>query len=84
MVSMFWAIGGLSSYLLGLDRNTYELSGGLKTEGNSSSGLKEPEFGWMVGYLFLVCFVGLFVLIPLRKVWIEVSIILPCILNYQK
>ncbi|XP_011011616.1 PREDICTED: metal-nicotianamine transporter YSL1-like [Populus euphratica] len=62
--------GGLSSYLLGLDRNTYELSGGLKTEGNSSSGLKEPEFGWMVGYLFLVCFVGLFVLIPLRKILI--------------
>ncbi|KAJ6307889.1 hypothetical protein OIU76_017635 [Salix suchowensis] len=62
--------GGLSSYLLGLDRNTYELSGGLKTEGNSASGLKEPEFVWMTGYLFLVCFVGLFVLIPLRKILI--------------
>ncbi|XP_073267068.1 metal-nicotianamine transporter YSL3-like [Populus alba] len=62
--------GGLSSYLLGLDRRTYELSGGSTTEGNSSSGLKEPEFGWMSGYLFLVCFVGLFVLIPLRKILI--------------
>ncbi|KAJ6945944.1 hypothetical protein NC651_000882 [Populus alba x Populus x berolinensis] len=45
---------------------TYELSG-VHTEGNPSTSIKEPGFGWMTGYLFLVCFVGLFVLIPLRK-----------------
>ncbi|KAJ6393446.1 hypothetical protein OIU77_022824 [Salix suchowensis] len=61
--------GGFASYLLGLNRKTYELSG-VNTEGNSSNSVKEPGFGWMCGYLFLVCFVGLFVLIPLRKILI--------------
>ncbi|CAN1299667.1 Metal-nicotianamine transporter YSL1 [Linum perenne] len=61
--------GGFASYLLGMNRKTYELSG-VHTEGNSASAVKEPGFGWMTGYLFLVCFVGLFVLIPLRKVMI--------------
>lgn len=36
--------------------------------GNSAESYKEPAMGWMVGFLFVVCFVGLFVLIPLRKV----------------
>ncbi|KAJ6426377.1 hypothetical protein OIU84_022065 [Salix udensis] len=61
--------GGFASYLLGLNRKTYELSG-VHTEGNPSNSVKEPGFGWMCGYLFLVCFVGLFVLIPLRKILI--------------
>ncbi|CAN0840847.1 Metal-nicotianamine transporter YSL1 [Linum grandiflorum] len=61
--------GGFASYLLGLNHKTYELSG-VHTEGNSLSSVKDPGFGWMTGYLFLVCFVGLFVLIPLRKVMI--------------
>ncbi|KAI4343157.1 hypothetical protein MLD38_027693 [Melastoma candidum] len=61
--------GGFASYLLGLNRKTYELSG-VATEGNSPSAVKEPAFGWMTGFLFIVCFVGLFVLIPLRKIMI--------------
>ncbi|XP_022739050.1 metal-nicotianamine transporter YSL1-like [Durio zibethinus] len=61
--------GGFASYLLGLNRKTYELSG-VDTEGNSAYAVKEPGFGWMTGFLFVVCFVGLFVLIPLRKVLI--------------
>ncbi|KAE9589690.1 hypothetical protein Lal_00021653 [Lupinus albus] len=61
--------GGFASYLLGLNRKTYELSG-VGTEGNSPSAVKEPAFGWMTGFLFVVCFVGLFVLIPLRKIMI--------------
>lgn len=61
--------GGFASYLLGLNRKTYELSG-VDTEGNSASAIKEPGFGWMTGFLFVVCFVGLFVLIPLRKIMI--------------
>ena len=61
--------GGFASYLLGLNRKTYELSG-VGTKGNSPSAVKEPGFGWMTGFLFVVCFVGLFVLIPLRKVLI--------------
>lgn len=61
--------GGFASYLLGLNRKTYELSG-VNTEGNSAGDVKEPGFGWMTAFLFLVCFIGLFVLIPLRKVMI--------------
>lgn len=59
--------GGFASYLLGMNRKTYELSG-VNTEGNSPYSVKEPGLGWMTGFLFVVCFVGLFVLIPLRKV----------------
>ncbi|WCJ26632.1 YELLOW STRIPE like 1 [Euphorbia peplus] len=61
--------GGFASYLLGLNRKTYELSGE-HNPGNSVTAIKEPAFGWMTGFLFLVCFVGLFVLIPLRKIMI--------------
>ncbi|KAI6701944.1 hypothetical protein NL676_011080 [Syzygium grande] len=61
--------GGFASYLLGLNRRTYELSG-VDAEGNSPKAVKEPGLGWMTGYLFVVCFVGLFVLIPLRKILI--------------
>ncbi|KAF3434198.1 hypothetical protein FNV43_RR25301 [Rhamnella rubrinervis] len=61
--------GGFASYLLGMNRKTYELSGE-HSEGNSPSSVKEPGLGWMTGFLFLVCFVGLFVLIPLRKIMI--------------
>ncbi|KAA8526094.1 hypothetical protein F0562_007806 [Nyssa sinensis] len=61
--------GGFGSYLLGLSKKTYELTG-VDTEGNSPGSYKEPGIGWMTGFLFLVCFIGLFVLIPLRKVLI--------------
>ncbi|XP_057510329.1 metal-nicotianamine transporter YSL1-like [Actinidia eriantha] len=61
--------GGFGSYLLGLSKKTYELAG-VDTVGNSGESYKEPGIGWMVGFLFVVCFVGLFVLIPLRKILI--------------
>lgn len=61
--------GGFASYLLALNRKIYELSG-VDTAGNFPSAIKQPGFGWMSGFLFLVCFVGLFVLIPLRKIMI--------------
>lgn len=64
---LVFVAGGFASYLLGLNRKTYILSG-VGTEGNNPSAVKEPAFGWMSGFLFVVCFVGLFVLIPLRKV----------------
>jgi hypothetical protein len=59
--------GGFASYMLGLNRKTYVLSG-IGIEGNNPNAVKDPAFGWMSGFLFVVCFVGLFVLIPLRKV----------------
>lgn len=61
--------GGFGSYLLGLNKKTYELTGGA-TQGISAGKYKEPVIGWMTTYLFLACFVGLFALIPLRKVLI--------------
>ncbi|KAJ0105235.1 hypothetical protein Patl1_17420 [Pistacia atlantica] len=67
--------GGFASYLLGLNKTTYELSG-VNTPGNSPRAIKEPAFGWMTGYLFVVCFIGLFVLIPLRKVYLSIYLLL--------
>jgi hypothetical protein len=38
------------------------------TEANDARNIKDPQIGWMIGFLFLVSFVGLFALVPLRKV----------------
>ncbi|KAK8690460.1 hypothetical protein V6N13_073993 [Hibiscus sabdariffa] len=45
--------GGLGSYLLGLNRRTYELAG-IDTEGNNPGSIKEPALGWMIGFLFIM------------------------------
>ncbi|KAJ6807552.1 metal-nicotianamine transporter YSL3-like [Iris pallida] len=61
--------GGFGSYLLGLDRKTYELAGA-DTPGNVPGSYKEPGIGWMTTFLFVVSFVGLMALVPLRKIMI--------------
>ncbi|KAH9307207.1 hypothetical protein KI387_035118 [Taxus chinensis] len=61
--------GGFGSYLLGMNRNTYEQAG-VHTEGNSPDTIKEPAIGWMIGFLFVVTFIGILALVPLRKVLI--------------
>ncbi|KAL6986483.1 Metal-nicotianamine transporter ysl1, variant 2 [Sarracenia purpurea var. burkii] len=61
--------GGFGSYLLGLNKKTYEQTG-VDTIGNYPDSYREPGIGWMVAFLFVACFVGLFVLIPLRKILI--------------
>ncbi|XP_051143733.1 metal-nicotianamine transporter YSL3-like [Andrographis paniculata] len=61
--------GGFGSYLLGLNRKTYEQAG-VDTAGNSPQSVKEPRLDWMIGFLFVVCFVGLLALVPLRKIMI--------------
>ncbi|KAL7596023.1 metal-nicotianamine transporter YSL3-like isoform X1 [Lactuca sativa] len=58
--------GGFGSFLFALNKKTYELAGGA----NSPGTYKELHVGWMTGYSFLICFAGLFVLIPLRKILI--------------
>ncbi|KAH9623757.1 hypothetical protein KSS87_006206 [Heliosperma pusillum] len=58
--------GGFGSYLLGLNKRTYEQAG-VDTEGNVSGSYKEPGIGWMTGFLFVSSFVGLLALVPLRK-----------------
>ncbi|KAG6633863.1 hypothetical protein CIPAW_12G077800 [Carya illinoinensis] len=61
--------GGFGSYILALNKKTYELAG-VNNEGNSPKSVKEPGLGWTTGYLYLISFVGLFALIPLRKIMI--------------
>ncbi|KAK6936639.1 Oligopeptide transporter, OPT superfamily [Dillenia turbinata] len=61
--------GGFGSYLLGLNKRTYEQAG-VDTEGNSPGSYKEPGVGWMTGFLFLTSFVGILALVPLRKIMI--------------
>lgn len=61
--------GGFGSYLLGLNKKTYEQAG-VDTEGNSSGSYKEPALDWMIGFLFVISFVGLLALVPLRKVFL--------------
>ncbi|XP_024969437.1 metal-nicotianamine transporter YSL3-like [Cynara cardunculus var. scolymus] len=61
--------GGFGSYLLGLNKKTYEQAG-VDTEGNSAGSYKEPGIGWMTGFLFVTSFVGLLALVPLRKIMI--------------
>lgn len=61
--------GGFGSYLLGLNKNTYEQAG-IDTDGNSPGSYKEPAVGWMTGFLFVSSFVGLLALVPLRKIMV--------------
>ncbi|AQK44936.1 Probable metal-nicotianamine transporter YSL11 [Zea mays] len=58
--------GGFGSYLFGMSR-TIAIQA---TEANDAQNIKDPQLGWMIGFMFLVSFVGLFVLVPLRKVMI--------------
>lgn len=37
-------------------------------EKNAAENIKDPHLGWMIGFLFVVSFLGLFSLVPLRKV----------------
>ncbi|KAK1258083.1 putative metal-nicotianamine transporter YSL9 [Acorus gramineus] len=60
---------GFGSYLLGLNKRTYEQAG-IDTEGNTPGSYKEPGIGWMTAFLFIVSFVGLLALVPLRKIMI--------------
>lgn len=61
--------GGFGSYLLGLNKRTYEQAG-VVTEGNVPGSYKEPGLDWMIGFLFVASFVGLLALVPLRKIMI--------------
>ncbi|KAG2389782.1 Metal-nicotianamine transporter-like protein [Vigna angularis] len=59
---------GFGSHLLGLNRKTYEQVG-VDTPGNTPI-TKEPGIGWMTAFLFVTYFVGLAILVPLRKLMI--------------
>lgn len=39
-------------------------------EANTAMNIKNPHLGWMIGFLFVVSFLGLFSVVPLRKIMI--------------
>ncbi|XP_078432637.1 putative metal-nicotianamine transporter YSL6 [Wolffia australiana] len=61
--------GGFGSYIIAMDQRTYDLIGA-GYPGNRAEDVKNPSLGWMIGFMFLVGFLGLFSLVPLRKVMV--------------
>ncbi|KAG6524612.1 probable metal-nicotianamine transporter YSL6 [Zingiber officinale] len=61
--------GGFGSYMLSMDQRTYELIGS-DYPGNRAEDVKNPSLGWMIGFMFVVSFLGLFSLVALRKVMV--------------
>ncbi|XVF30307.1 hypothetical protein REPUB_Repub16aG0045500 [Reevesia pubescens] len=55
--------GGFGSYLFGMSERIAQQSG-------DTSGFKNPSLGWIIGFLFVVSFLGLFSVVPLRKIMI--------------
>ena len=74
--------GGFGSYILAMDQKTYELIGP-DYPGNRAVDVKNPSLGWMIGFMFVVSFLGLFSLVALRKVLIYGFYPMPlCMLCY--
>lgn len=59
--------GGFGHYILAMSPKTYDILGP-NYPGNRAEDVKDPALGWIIGFLFAVSFVGLFSLVPLRKV----------------
>ncbi|KAM2655222.1 hypothetical protein EV1_010897 [Malus domestica] len=57
---------GTASYLLGMSAKIAAQG----DEGNTPINIKKLDVGWMIGFLFAVSFVGLFSIMPLRKMMI--------------
>ncbi|XP_006648859.2 probable metal-nicotianamine transporter YSL14 [Oryza brachyantha] len=58
--------GGFGSYLFGMSETIAKQA----TEAKDAQNIKDPHLGWMIGFLFLVSFIGLLALVPLRKIMI--------------
>ncbi|XP_042491033.1 probable metal-nicotianamine transporter YSL7 [Macadamia integrifolia] len=58
--------GGFGSYLLGMSGAAAKQAG----EFTDAKNIKDPQIGWMIGFLFVVSFIGLFSVVPLRKIMI--------------
>jgi hypothetical protein len=50
-----------------MDENSYNLVGSSEA-GNREQDIKNPSLGWIFAFMFSISFVGIFSLIPLRKV----------------
>ncbi|GJN03133.1 hypothetical protein PR202_ga20542 [Eleusine coracana subsp. coracana] len=55
--------------MLAMDQRTYELIGA-DYPGNRAVDVKNPSLSWMIGFMFVVSFLGLFSLVALRKVMV--------------
>lgn len=60
-------IGGFGSSLIAMDERTYQLIGP-DYPGNRAEDVKNPGLGWMISFMLIVSFIGLFSLVPLCKV----------------
>jgi Na+/melibiose symporter-like transporter len=57
--------------MLAVDKKAYELIG-TDYPGNRAVDVKHPSPTWMIGFIFVISFVGLFGLVALRKVLIHI------------
>ncbi|KAK7314765.1 hypothetical protein VNO77_33293 [Canavalia gladiata] len=55
--------GGFGSYLFGMSEHVAKQS-------TDTSDFKDPKLGWIIAFLFVVSFLGLFSVVPLRKIMI--------------
>lgn len=59
------ATGGFGSYILAMSSKIAH-----RGDKGFQHDIKDPRLGWMIGFLFVVSFLGLFSVVPLRKVGI--------------
>ncbi|CAK7337350.1 unnamed protein product [Dovyalis caffra] len=64
--------GGFSSYLFAMSETVAKQS----SQANTPADIKNPSLAWMIGFIFVVSFLGLFSVVPLRKVFIAIAMIL--------
>ncbi|MED6181119.1 putative metal-nicotianamine transporter ysl8 [Stylosanthes scabra] len=55
--------GGFGSYLFGMSKSVADQS-------SDTSDYKNPSLGWIIAFLFVVSFLGLFSVVPLRKIMV--------------
>ncbi|KAL5724129.1 putative metal-nicotianamine transporter ysl7 [Ranunculus cassubicifolius] len=58
--------GGFGSYLFGMSEDVAKKS----TIANNAFNIKNPSLGWIMAFLFVVSFLGLFSVVPLRKIMV--------------
>ncbi|XP_031372763.1 probable metal-nicotianamine transporter YSL7 [Punica granatum] len=58
--------GGFGSYLFGMSKRIAQQT----SDTQDATDIKDPSLAWMIGFLFVVSFLGLFAVVPLRKIMI--------------
>lgn len=61
--------GGFGSYIMGMSRKIYQQAG-TDIAGNTAENIKDPSLSWIIGFLFVVSFLGLLAVVPLRKIMV--------------